>query len=103
MIENFIGFLFQLITSPLQALPAPIQVFLSLGALAFCGFVIGEWRLLGQPGNDAFKKQIERVRAKAEGVAISERYRDWLDSLLNGMERLFGPVSEAAPGSRSVL
>ena len=54
-------------------LPTPVIAVLSLAVPATCWFIIAEWRLLGQPGNPAFQKQIDRVRAKTEGVAVSDR------------------------------
>ena len=82
-----------------QHLPGPIQWAFYFAVSIAIWFIVAEWRLLGQPGNPAFQKQINRIRAKAEGVSVADRYRDGLQSLLNAIDRLFGQTSEAVPGS----
>jgi len=84
----------------LDNLPPIIRWVLSCALTAIIGFIAAEWWLLGQPGNNSFEKQIDRIRARAEGASVAERYQALLGSLLAGIDRFFGPVSDAVPGSR---
>ena len=84
-----------------QYVSGPIEWVVSCAVIVATWFAVAEWRLLGQPGNPAFQKQIDRIRVKADGVSVANQYHDGLRSLLNDIDRLFGPISVAKQGSFS--
>jgi len=83
----------------IDKLPLPIGIALLIAAPVITWLLYAEWRLLGQPGNPAFLRQIERIRLKVDEASIAKRYHRLLRSLLAGIDRCFGPVATARPDS----